>query len=69
VVIPCRTCGRFVRRGALGKHHETWACMNAAFKQTKMSSASRERATGPCTPHTPSQQCLTSPSSTSQSLL
>jgi hypothetical protein len=68
VVIPCRTCGRFVRRGALGKHHETWACMNAAFKQTKMSSASRERATKPCTPPTPSQQsCLTSPSSTSQS--
>ena len=68
VVIPCRTCGRFVRRGALGKHHETWACMNAAFKQTKMSSASRETATKPCTPPTPSNQsCLTSPSSTSQS--
>ncbi len=70
VVIPCRTCGRFVRRGALGKHRETWACMNAAFKQTKMSSASRETATKPCTPPTPSQQsCLTSPSSTSQSQL
>jgi hypothetical protein len=69
VVIPCRTCGRFVRRGALGKHHETWACMNAAFKQTRMSSAGRETATKPCTPQTPSQQsCLTSPSSTSQSL-
>ncbi len=68
VVIPSRTCGRFVRRGALGKHHETWACMNAAFKQTRISSAGRETATKPCTPQTPSQQsCLTSPSSTSQS--
>ena len=69
VVIPCRTCGRFVRRGALGKHHETWACMYAAFRQTKMSSASRERATETCSSHTPSQLCLNSPSSTLQSLL
>ena len=69
VVIPCRTCGRFVRRGALGKHHETWACMNAAFNRSLMSSLRREIATEPCTPPTPSQQsCLTSPSSTSQSL-
>jgi hypothetical protein len=69
VIIPCRTCGRFVRRGALGKHHETWDCMNAAFKRTKMSSAGRETATKSCTPQTPSKQsCLTSPSSTSQSL-
>jgi hypothetical protein len=69
VVIPCKTCGRPVRRGLLGYHRQTRACMVAAFKQTKMSSAGRETATKPCTPQTPSQQsCLTSPSSTSQSL-
>jgi hypothetical protein len=69
VVIPCKTCNRFVRRGALTKHRETWACMNAAFRQSKMSSLRRETATEPCTPPTPSNQsCLTSPSSTSQSL-
>ncbi len=69
VVIPCKTCGRPVRRGLLGDHRQTWACMNAAFRQSKMSSLRRETATEPCTPPTPSQQsCLTSPSSTSQSL-
>jgi hypothetical protein len=69
VVIPCKTCSRFVRRGAIAKHRETWACMNAAFNRSLMSSLRRETATEPCTPPTPSQQsCLTSPSSTSQSL-
>ena len=68
VVSPCKTCGRPVRRGLLGYHRQTRACMMAAFKQTKMSSAGRETTTKPCTPQTPSQQsCLTSPSSTSQS--
>ncbi len=68
VVIPCKTCGRPVRRGLIGYHRQTRACMMAAFKQTKMSSAGRETAT-PCTPQTPSQQsCPTSASSTLQSL-
>jgi hypothetical protein len=69
VVIPCKTCGRPVRRGLLGYHRQTRACMMAAFKQTKMSSSGREIATKPCTPQTPSlQSCPTSASSTSQSL-
>ena len=69
VVIPCKTCGRPVRRGLIGYHRQTRACMMAAFRQSKMSSSGREIATKPCTPQTPSQQsCLTSPSSTSQSL-
>jgi hypothetical protein len=54
VVIPCKTCGKFVQRGSLDKHYHSRACMMAAFKHTQMSSAGRETAT-PCTPQTPSQ--------------
>jgi hypothetical protein len=71
VVIPCKTCGRPVRRGMIGYHRLTRACMTAAFKQTQMSSAGRETATKPCTPLTPltsQQSCPTSLSSSSQSL-
>ena len=70
VVVPCSTCGRSVRRGLIGYHRQTRACMMAAFRQSTMSSSCRERATKPCTQQTPSQQsCQTSASSTSQSLL
>ena len=44
VSVPCRTCGKFVRRGSLGRHRQTRACMMAAFKQTKLLSSGRERA-------------------------
>jgi hypothetical protein len=44
VIVPCRTCGKFVRRGALSAHRQTRACMMAAFKQTKLLSSGRERA-------------------------
>ncbi len=73
VIVPCTTCGKFVRRGKLGAHRKTRFCMMAAFKQTKMSSSDRERVEEPCTPPltplTPSNpSCPTSASSTSQSL-
>jgi hypothetical protein len=69
VVVQCKTCSRFVRRGFIGPHLQTRACMMVAFKQSKMASSGRETATEPCTPPTPSNQsCLTSPSSTSPSL-
>jgi hypothetical protein len=71
VIVPCRTCGRFVRRGAIGPHRQTRLCMMAAFKQSQLSSTSRETATKPCTPLTPltsQQSCPTSLSSSSQSL-
>ena len=68
-IVSCKTCGSFVRRGVIGDHRQTRAWMIAAFRQSKWLSAGREIATEPCTPQTPSQQsCLTSPSSTSQSL-
>jgi hypothetical protein len=74
VIVPCTTCGKFVRRGSLANHRQSRACMLAAFKQTKTSSAGRESVDEPCTPTpltpltplTPS--CPTSASSTSQSL-
>jgi hypothetical protein len=70
VVVPCKICGKFVRRGANGPHRQTRLCMMAAFKQSQLSSSGRERATKPCTPLTPLplQSCPTSPSSTSPSL-
>jgi hypothetical protein len=70
VFVPCSTCGRFVRRGLIGDHRQTRACMMAAFRQSTNSSSSRERATPPCTQQTPSHQsCPTSHSSNSQGLL
>jgi hypothetical protein len=47
VFIPCTTCGRFVRRGLIGDHRRTRACMMAAFRQSKSSSSSKESQ--PCT--------------------
>jgi hypothetical protein len=47
VFIPCTTCGRFVRRGLIGDHRRTRACMMAAFRQSTSSSSSRESQ--PCT--------------------
>ena len=65
-LVSCRTCGSFVRRGVIGDHRKTRACMIAAFRQSKISSAGRETATEPCTPQPPSNQsCPTSLSSTS----
>ena len=55
-VVPCKTCGRFVRRGVIGYHRQTRACMMAAFRLSKMSSSGREIATKPCTQQTPSLQ-------------
>ena len=72
VVVACSTCGRFVRRGLIGDHRRTRACMIAAFKQSKFPTSCRERATKSCTPLTPltpsQQSCPTSASSTSPSL-
>jgi hypothetical protein len=71
VVVACSTCGRFVRRGLIGDHRRTRACMIAAFKQSKISTSCRERAIKSCTPLTPlpsQQSCPTSASSTSPSL-
>jgi len=71
VVVACSTCGRFVRRGLIGDHRRTRACMIAAFKQSKLSTSCRERAIKSCTPLTPlpsQQSCPTSASSTSPSL-
>jgi hypothetical protein len=44
VIVPCMTCGKFVRRGSLCAHRQTRLCMMAAFKQTKLLSSGRERA-------------------------
>ena len=73
VIVPCMTCGKFVRRGKLDAHRQTRACMMAAFKQSRLLSSGRERVNEPCTPPltplTPSNpSCPTSASSTSQSL-
>ena len=73
VVVQCKTCSRFVRRGFIGPHLQTRACMMVAFKQSRLLSSGRERVTEPCTPTPPTpptsnQSCPTSPSSTSPSL-
>ncbi len=39
VLVPCSTCGRFVRRGLIGDHRKTRACMMAAFNQSTSTSS------------------------------
>jgi hypothetical protein len=66
VFITCGTCGRFVRRGVIGDHRRTRACMLAAFRQSSSSSTGRE-SNSSCTQSTPSQlSCPTLPSSNLQ---
>ncbi len=39
VLVPCSVCGRFVRRGLIGDHRKTRACMMAAFNRPTSSSS------------------------------